>query len=277
MLSRSQRQALGIARPVSYAQVERTALKVDRSARDGVDIPDPHHPGETLRLTTDMVMSLICAAAIPPNLVTTATVAADGTDFETPARPDGWVDKTTGEIHDCADPDAVVGHRTATPNHPSKWFRGQEVTVLTNAPDRAVRTRPAAAAPTVVLAAGIRGASCDRGGVCASLILWWHHKHAVREALVDRGISQVADESLARPLRDAGIEMVIDLKAQERRATPPTPIPTAPASSMAACSWRGRPRPSTPTCPCPRSAIPKQSGSGSTSFTTGSSRVRVSP
>lgn len=58
-------------------------------------------------------MSLICSAALPPGFITTATVAADGMDFESPARPQGFVDKRTGEILQCADPDAGIGHRTA--------------------------------------------------------------------------------------------------------------------------------------------------------------------
>ncbi len=96
-LNAAQRRDLGIAGPVSYSQVERAALKLDRAARDGITLPaNDHQDAQTLNL--DAVMSLICSAALPPGFITTATVAADGMDFESPARPQGFVDKRTGEV-----------------------------------------------------------------------------------------------------------------------------------------------------------------------------------
>ena len=215
-LNAAQRRDLGIAGPVSYSQVERAALKLDRAARDGITLPaNDHQDAQTLNL--DAVMSLICSAALPPGFITTATVAADGMDFESPARPQGFVDKRTGEILQCADPDAGIGHRTATPSHPSSWFTGQELTVVTNAPDRPTSRTPSPPAPTVVLAAGIRAAASDRAGVTAGLVLWWHQRVPVRECAVDRGISQGSDDDFAAPLRRAGIEQIIDLKTQDRK------------------------------------------------------------
>ena len=125
-LNATQRRDLGIAGSVSYAQVERAALKLDRAARDGITLPANGDDQSAQILNLDAVMSLICSAALPPGFITTATVAADGMDFESPARPQGFVDKRTGEILKCADPDAGIGHRTATPearcpcSHPTR-------------------------------------------------------------------------------------------------------------------------------------------------------------
>lgn len=216
-LTATQRRDLGITGPISYSQVERAALKLDRAARDGITLPHLADDQTAQTLHLDEVMSLICSAALPPGFITTATVAADGMDFESPARPQGFVDKRTGEILQCADPDAGIGHRTATPSHPSSWFTGQEVTLVTNAPDRPTSRTPSPDAPTVVLAAGIRAAASDRARVTAGLVLWWHRRVPVRECTVDRGISQGSDDDFAQPLRRAGIEQIIDLKTQDRK------------------------------------------------------------
>lgn len=216
-LTRDQRASLGLRGPISYSQIVRASLKLERAARDGLTIDDPDNPGHSLTLHLDEVMSYICSAAIPTGMITTSTVAADGTDFESPARRDERVNKDTGEILPCADPDATLGHRTSTQCHSDSWYAGQEVTVVTNAPDRATRTRPSPAAPTVVLAAGIRPAGRDRGRVTSGLILWCHRRQPVSEGLVDRGISQSADENFAQPLRENGIGLVIDLRSEQRK------------------------------------------------------------
>lgn len=216
-LTRDQRTSLGLRGPISYSQIVRASLKLERAARDGLTIDDPDNPGHSVTLHLDEVMSYICSAAIPAGMVTTATVAADGTDFESPARRDERVNKETGEVLPCADPDAVLGHRTSTQTHSDPWYAGQEVTVVTNAPDRATKARPSPQAPTVVMAAGIRPAGRDRGGVTAGLVLWCHNRRPVRECLVDRGIRQSADEHFAKPMREAGIGLVIDLRSEQRK------------------------------------------------------------
>lgn len=216
-LTRDQRASLGLRGPISYSQIVRASLKLERAARDGLTIDDPDNSGRSVTLHLDEVMSYICSAAIPAGMITTSTVAADGTDFESPARRDERVNKETGEVLPCADPEAILGHRTSTQSHSDSWYLGQEVTLVTNAPDRPTKTRPSPSAPTVVLAAGIRPAGRDRGGVTAGLVLWCNRRQPVSECLVDRGISQSADENFAKPMREAGIGLVIALRSEQRK------------------------------------------------------------
>ncbi|WP_344067864.1 hypothetical protein [Nostocoides vanveenii] len=70
-LTRDQRASLGLRGPISYSQIVRASLKLERAARDGLTIDDPDNPGHSLTLHLDEVMSYICSAAIPAGMITT--------------------------------------------------------------------------------------------------------------------------------------------------------------------------------------------------------------
>lgn len=176
---------------------------------------DPCPPGcPAVDMTPDEIATAIVQASLPRTLRRTRGIAIDGTDFESFATsyshgyrgPEGQV---------CADPDARWGKRTPTSRRPTEHYVGYELHLAAHIP------RPGEA-PIPTLCAGmvLRPGVTDRGPAALALTRAIQSFCEIDEALFDRGYTTAKPENFARPLRQLGIDVTMDLHTSQRGVHP---------------------------------------------------------
>ena len=219
-LTRDQRALLGLRGPISYSQIVRASLKLERGGGTapqsttrttrgtaGHSAPRRHHVAHRLRGHPARAHQDHHRRCGRNRLRVTCPPRREGQQGDRRGPP-------------VRRPDAILGteprpRRTPTPGtsgRKSPWSR-------TRPTGRRARDQAHQRPPSSWLQASAPPAR-DRGGVTAGLVLWCHKRQPIRECLVDRGISQSADENFCgKPMREAGIGIVVD----PFRTTEPTP------------------------------------------------------
>lgn len=158
-------------------------------------------------VATGLVQASLPSAWTPPGVV-----AIDGTDIESAYR--ARAQSPTADAHDrpAADKEARWAKRTSTDRRPTELYFGYEAHIATYAPEPAGEPLPQLAAG-LALRPGVR----DRAGAALGIL---DALHNVTEVLLDRGYTTSRAVNLARPLRERGITMTMDLHSSQRGVRP---------------------------------------------------------
>ena len=233
-LDPSQRTHLGIPAhlTIRYKRVRSGLRAILTVVRHGVLVEHDHDldidldTGEVLpcpdtcpyeAISMDAFATTLIQASLPPGYRPSNVIALDGTDIESHTRGSSKPRyDANGRAFWSSDHDARWGHRTATDRRPTEHVFGYEAHIATFAP-------PIAGTPLPQLSAGlaIRAGVTDRSNAAIAVL---DAIGDVDEVLLDRGYTTAKAENLARPLRERGIALTMDLHANQR-GTAPGPVP----------------------------------------------------
>ena len=203
----------------ALVRATRTGVHIDHDHRIRVNVDtgevDPcPHGCPALDLTPDELVTTIVQASIPRAFRRTRAIAVDGTDFESFAVPYSHGYRTPeGQV--CADPDARWGKRTHTDRRPSEHYVGYELHLATYVASVGDRE-----GPRICAGMALRPGVTDRAGAAVALTRAITRSGPVDEALFDRGYTTARPEHFARPLRNLGIAVTMDLHTSQRGARP---------------------------------------------------------
>ncbi|AEE44188.1 hypothetical protein [Cellulomonas fimi] len=188
-------------------------LTADEQTGEVDDCPDgcPFTPASLDDVATGLVQASIPTTWTPPSVV-----AIDGTDVESAYRARTSSARADDDALRSPDGDARWAKRTGTDRRPSELYFGYEAHIATFAPEPQGESLPQ-------LAAGLalRPGVGDRAGAALGIIDALRH---VTEVLLDRGYTTSRAVNLARPLRERGITVTMDLHSTQRGVRP-GPIP----------------------------------------------------
>lgn len=184
---------------LTYRQVERTFMLLTTALSK--DTPDGA-PSERLQTTLD---ALLEASIQECGESTSSSYAVDWTDLEAWARP------PRGEQRSI-DPDAAFGHRNT--NHPARneTFFGYYLQAVTS-----VRDEHGQQVPELVRRLHIAGAQHDPPQQIVPVIQQMHHDRIpISDLLADSGYAYRTPQHWALPIRNLGIQLIVDLHPNDR-------------------------------------------------------------
>ncbi|MGY4644452.1 hypothetical protein [Cellulomonas sp. URHB0016] len=184
-------------------------LTADPETGEVDECPDRCHfaPARVDEVATGLVQ-----ASIPPTWTPPSVVAIDGTDIESAYRARTQNAGTDADGRPAADGDARWAKRTGTDRRPTELYFGYEAHIATYAPEPTGEPLPQLAAG-LALRPGVRGRAGAALGILNAL-------PNVTEVLLDRGYTTSRAENLARPLRERGIAVTMDLHTSQRGVRP---------------------------------------------------------
>ncbi|MCC2321347.1 transposase [Cellulomonas xiejunii] len=184
-------------------------LTADPETGEVDECPDgcPFAPATLDEVATGLVQASIPSTWTPPD-----AVAIDGTDVESAYRARTENMETEADDRPAADADARWAKRTSTDRRPTEMYFGYEAHIATYAPEPQGEPLPQLAAG-LAMRPGVR----DRAGAALGILDALRH---VKEVLLDRGYTTSRAENLARPLRERGIAVTMDLHTTQRGVRP---------------------------------------------------------
>ncbi len=224
-LSPSQRFTLGLRVTPTYSRVRSGILAIIGLLDGAPPTPTHDHPAIDRRtgehvacgpgcspppVTLDELACGLLNAAIPDSVLTTGSMAIDGTDVETWAHSHGRSNAAIEAGDHGWDADARFGHRTATTDHPGDAYFGYAAHLATDVP-----TIGAPPVPHLARGLVLRPANSANAPAGIALLTIMKREHGTTTCLADRGYTIATADNFAEPAHQLGISIHMDLHTNQ--------------------------------------------------------------